>query len=468
IRDEEALNIIHQRLNRDIEHIKTVSKKMFEGIEYRLNRNEKFKVTGAIKPHPCNVTIKNNIPMGIDHLDNTVATFYHYGFGVGSRASTYLGFDGQADTLIRELNLPTAKTINIFASLLVLEHPKITPSWFQEWELFDKNGNQIGLKQTGNQWIAVSFKNRKGATTAQQEIILTDYTKSIVDTLIEHTQFAREALKEKGGSDWRYVMLVANLKGVNRSKNIGKLLSESENFNKTFEVNSYNDNKQLILSKSKAKELAEIVTLRNIRKARALQIYLETHSLKAVAEALGHKVLRLELMESYLPKPLMDYFNKRWIRQFQNAIIFEALKDSPYLFDALDFDESTLDEFLKNHRLGDLPENLERAISSIYSKENQKDINNSNELVFTLTTPLFQVLIAIQSVIDNATEDDLFKPIIEKWYQSSVFILSHFTLTDKGKKYRRPPEETIPLYELALSNPLDLDKFKENVLCRSN
>ncbi|WP_415837698.1 hypothetical protein, partial [Shewanella livingstonensis] len=464
IKDDEALSLIHQRLDRDLEHIRIVCNKRFEDINYRLQRNIKFRETGKIKPHPSNVTIKNVIPMGIDYLDNTVATFYHYGFGVGARTTTYLGFDAQGDTLLEELCLPTSQSLLFLALLLIIEHPKITPSWLQEWELFDRNGNQVGLKQAGNHWIAVSFKNRKGAVNAQQEVVLTDYSKSIVDVLIEHTRFARESLQINGGSDWRFVMLTANLQVASRSKNIGKLLTESNRSRQIFYVDSYNEDRQLILIKSEAKKLSPIVTLRSIRKARALQTYLETQSINAVAEVLGHKEVRSELIEIYLPQSLMNYFNKRWVRQFQNAIIFKSLKDSPYLFDALDFNEVSLEVFLKNHNLGELPIYLERASSNTCN--NKEYINNLDELVFTLSTPLFQVLLAIQHIIDNATQEDVFKPVIKKWYQSADFILKHFLLSQDSEKYRRPPKEAIPLYELALNNPLDLVLFKESILCR--
>ncbi|KPH91741.1 hypothetical protein AMS57_06550 [Pseudoalteromonas undina] len=466
IKDETALEVIQQRLNLDLEHIRTLTKRMFEGIQSRQKRNKKFVESGEIKPLPSNTGKRDKIPTGINHLKNTVATFHHHGFAVGSRTSTFLGFDGQGDALIEELNLPTTKSLNIIASLLILEHPKITPSWLQEWELYDRNGNQVGLKQTGKQWIAVSFKNRKGATTAQQEVILTDYTKTIIDVLIEHTSFARDTLKNNGGSDWRYMMLTATLQVAILPKNLGQQLAAHGPYQKALAVESYDNNQQALLNQESATNLAKVVTPRSIRRARGLQIYLKTQSLKAVAEALGHKEIRLELLEVYLPKPLMEYFNKRWIRQFQNAIIFEALKDSPYLFDALDFDESALDEFLKNHRLGDLPDNLQRI--SANEKENKEYINNLDELVFTLSTPLLQVLLAIQSVIDNAKNDEVFIPIINKWYQSAVFILNHFQLSQKGEKYRRPPEEAIPLYESALNNPLNLNVFKENILFHSN
>jgi len=464
IKDEKALEVIHQRLNRDLEHIRIVNEKIYEDINYRLKRNNIFRKSALIKPLQKDIHLYNHVAVGSDQLGNTVATFYHHGFGVGIKTTNYLGFAGQGNDLIRELNLPTSLTLNAIASLLVLEHPNITPSWFQEWMLFDLNGNQIGLKQTGNQWIAVSSKNRRGASLAQQEIILTAKSKAIVDTLIEHTQYAREALKRRGSSDWRYVILIANLQGAIRPKYISGLLIESQTYNEAIIVDSYDEKKQLILNRSNAKNLAQSISVRNIRKARGLQIYLETQSIKAVAEALGHKEIRVDLLELYLPKPLMDYFNTRWVRQFQNSIIFEALKSSTYLFDALDFDERALEEFLINHHFGDLPEFLEHKISNI--SDHQAHIRTPNELVFTLTTPLLQVLLAIKNVVENASNNETFKPVINKWYQSALFILNHFSLSQRGEKIRRPSEEVIHLYELALNSPLDSAKFKENVLCR--
>ncbi|EDM67816.1 hypothetical protein PE36_17665 [Moritella sp. PE36] len=464
IKDEETLNIIHQRLNRDLEHIRVVSQQLVDDIIQRHGRNIAYIKKGKVKPHPYHWSM--NVPAGSNYLETTIATFYHHGFGVGSDTGSFLGFPGEGSKLIHELNLPTSDTLMAFTALLVLEHPKITPSWLQEWVLFDEKNTKVGLKQVGKQWIAISYKNRKGPGMAQQEVVLTEYSKILVDGLIEHTQIAREALKKKGGNDWRYMMLTANVQKPRRTLHLNARLANASNYQNSLVVDSFDENGVLILSKSDAKGLASLITPRGIRKARGLQIYLETHSIKAVAEALGHKEAKLEILKSYLPESLMDYFNSRWVRIFQNAIIFEALQDSPYLFDALDFDAKALDEFLKNHRLGDLPEHLERAGSGIEDEKKQIQIEELDELTFTLSTPLFQVLIAIQHIIENAVEKDLFSPIIEKWYESAVFVLSHFSLIKKAKSYRTPPLEAKSLYDKALNNPLNLISFKENMLCR--
>ncbi|MEZ8189618.1 hypothetical protein [Vibrio sp. 1F279] len=489
IKDEEALNLIRKRLTRDLDHIRIVSHKIFIDILERHKRNLRYIDQGEVKPLPIKGSLKRFFPMGVEHLDNTVATFYHYAYGLElTNLPTFYGFPAQTESLVRELNLPTISTLNALISLLVLEHPKITPSWLESWELFDRHGNQVGFKQVSNQWLAVSFKNRKGATKAQQEVILNAYSRSIVELLIEHTCFARESLKGKGGDNWRYVLLTSNLKRPERPITLGKGFAAQGAYQQALAVNSYSNKPTLtpyrssypqfktihripptvlnrVLTITEAEELASIVTPRSIRKARGLQIYLETQSLKAVSEALGHKDVKLELLGRYLPRPLMDFFNQRWIRQFQNGIIYEALKESPYLFDALDFDESKLEEFLCNHGLHDLPENLKQAGSCPSNQENQSFTENMDELVFTLSIPLFQVLIAIQTVIDKASLYDEFKPVVERWYQSAIFILSHFSLDGRSTSYRRPEQECIPLYEEALNNPLDIQLFKENLLC---
>ncbi|WP_341661042.1 hypothetical protein [Vibrio sp.] len=490
IKDEEVLQLIHDQLNRDLKHIRLVSHKLFKQISERHMRNVDYIKSGQVKPLPRDGIRLQGYPIVINNLDNVVATFYHYGFGVGgvSGRTGFLGFSGEGDQLLKELNLPTISTLNVLVSLLVLEHPKITPAWLQEWELYDKNSNKVGFKQVGKLWVAVSFKNRKGASIAQQEIILNDYSKSIINLLIEHTSYVRDTLKKQGRSDWRYMMLKASLNKPERPNNLGHALAHQGAYHKSLIINTYCNNPKNIpfkinikpflsiykihtkvlnrvLTKSEAKELAAIVTPRSIRKARALQIYLETHSLKAVAEALGHKDVNFDMLESYLPKPLMDYFNQRWIRQFQNAIIFEALKESPFLFDALDFDENSLEEFLCNHGLKELPANLEQAKTCSVIEDNQSIIENIDELVFTLTTPLFQVLIAIQSMMDSASQHDVFKPIVERWHQAAIFILSHFSLDGKATNYRRADKDLIPLYKAAIDNPLDMNCFKENLVC---
>jgi hypothetical protein len=467
IKDDEAINIIEKRIDNDIKHIQICCQKIVDEIVFRQKRNNEFIKTGGIKT----LHQRNPPPMGLKvNLCNTVATYYHYGIGMlPSTVAITAWLDvetSRKSQLVKELNIPTVSNLLAFATLLVIEHPSITPAWLDKWELFDSKGRQVGFKKVGKQWVAVSNKSRRGPNLAQQFVYLNDYSKLLVDRLIEHTKVARDAMKQNGNTNWRKVMLYAHLGFTSSSQYLSSAFSSCENFQKHLIMDSFNESDQLVLTKSEAKKLSPLVTLRNVRKSRGLQVYLKTHSIKAVADVLGHKEVSLNTLRSYLPEPLMDFFNARWVRIFQNAIIFESMKDSPYLFDAIDISEENLAEFLNNHSLGELPSMLKKATGCIEVVDHQREIEQIDELVFTLSTPLFQVLIAIRTMVDKAADNDKFLPIIEQWYESAKFILSHFDFSDKARTYRSPPVESLMMYENAIHNPLDINNFKANLSCQ--
>lgn len=391
VKDEEAVTTIQKRLERDILHVKHVCEIKFKEIKERHKRNINLSQEGIVK-HGKTGSLK----IGADKLENTIATFYKLGIGgIQREYTTYLGFYGDTDTLNKELNLPTVSTMNVLLSLLVLSHPKITPSWLSEWELYDKKGNQVGFKQVGKQWIAVSYKNRRGATLAQQEVILTDETKEVIEFLIEHTKMARERLKSIGSTEWRKMIIFANVNKAFVYSNINIQLSR-----RSIDFYLWLSDSSLIpkgceLTEQDIKSISEICTLRSLRRHRALQIYLETRKIKAVKDALGHKEVILSTLSSYIPKPLMDFFNERWIRQFQNAILFEAMKDSKYLFESVDIEEKDITEFLSNHGINNIPETFNYGFGANLEPNRNGDISFDGA-TFTISTALLQLLIAIK------------------------------------------------------------------------
>lgn len=490
IKDEQALDIIYKRLSRDLKHIQIHSHTMVESIKRRHLRNLNHIENGKVKPLPTQGKGLKHIPLGANSLANTVATFYHHGVAVHKSYVTFLGFSGQSTKLVKELNLPTVNTLSAFISLLVLEHPKITPAWLADWLLYDRHGNQVGFFQSGKQWIIKSYKNRRGATLAQQEVILNPYSKSLVEALIEHTKFSREMLKKQGQDIYRYMIIACPSvsKKPIRYASLTTSLTDNTIYRQRMAMASFDPSPSqfpfaytpkvfskithiqptvinLLLPKSEAHELAQIITPRAIRKSCGLRIYLETRSLRAVSEALGHANVDIKLLSVYLPAPLIDFFNARWVRQFQNAIIYEALKDSPFLFDALDFTEEELEEFLGNHGLETLPEYLIKAKNLTGLAYQEESSNAIDELVFTLSTPLFQVLIALQQVVATANKEDIFKPLTEKWCEVAEFIISQFSTFEERTKFYHCDPECEVLYQKALANPIPLERFKENLLC---
>ncbi|WP_332420724.1 hypothetical protein [Vibrio metschnikovii] len=462
IKDEEAVSIIQQRVERDMAHIRHVCLLKLEELLEREDRNKAFQSKGSVKPLSSNSHNHQYYNLvGADKLDNTVATFYAHGIAAKYTGYlSFLGFHSNASQLNTELNLPTKSTLNVLLTLLVMEHPLITPSWLAKWDLFDVNGNMVGYKQVGNQHIAVSYKSRKGATNAQQEVVLNELSKSIVEFLIQHTRMSREHLKQKGNVNWRKMVLTATAVSAMRPSNLNGILHSAIDFYDWLQDKSLFDESSDITLKD-AKAISDIHSLRSIRRHRGFQIYLETRSMDAVAEALGHEKKDANLLISYLPKPLMDFFNARWIRQFQNAILLEAMKDSVHRLDAVNMSAQDIEEFLNNHGISNIPEHFDHGFVQQTTTDNE--VSESlvfDQLTYTISTSLLQLLMAIRIVVESSDDGESFLDIVAHWYQSAVFVLD--TLSS-GK--HSADDDLMGMLDIATNNKLDTDSIKGALLC---
>ena len=442
IKDEEAIQIIEDRLRESEDHVRASYYTVFERIKEKHERNLKLAKTGMVKPiRGVGGAVKRGeyVRVGLDHLENSIATFYEY--GIGAEVANHVVFFGGSHTnqdklnntaLVNELNLPTTATLGALCTLLVLDHPQLTPSALETWELFDKSGQITGYKQVGGSYVIVVYKNRKGAPKAQQVIELNEYSQSIVETLINHTELARQYLKANPSTDeyqenaWRYMLIKADLKNASWCSGFGSNIS-SASMNSAYRQWVYNHSSgmneadKLLLSKS--------VGLRSGRKLRAIRTYIKTHSLREVAEVLGHETVNVDLLNKYLPSALMDFFNARWIRQFQNALIYIAMQESDYLFEAVDIKPENIDEFLQNHGIHDIPKLFDKfkndAALSLVEKEEPRE--RFDEVTLTITKNVMRVLIAIKSIVDRSTEvqdGQTFRDIVSIWYEAATLILT--------------------------------------------
>jgi len=477
IKDEAAIQIIEDRLRASEEHVRASYHAVFERIKEKHERNLKLAKTGMVKPiRGAGGGVKRNeyVRVGRDRLANSIATFYKH--GIGAVVTNYACFLGGSYTncdklstsaLVNELNLPTTSTLGALCTLLVLEHPQLTPSALDNWELFDKNGQMTGYKQVGGNYVIVVYKNRKGAAKAQQDIILNEYSQSIVKTLIGHTELARQYLKANPSTDeyhensWRYMSIKADLNKASWCFDFGGNIATAS-MNGAYRQwvynhsSSMNEDDKLLLSKS--------VGLRSGRKLRAIRTYIKTHSLREVAEVLGHKTVNVDLLNKYLPSALMDFFNARWIRQFQNALIYIAMQESDYLFEVVDIKPENLDEFLQNHGIHDIPKLFGKfkndATLSLVEKEEPRE--RFDEVTLTITKNVMRVLIAIKSIVDRSKEvqdGQTFRDIVSTWYEAATLILTEDTRESTINAARSQ------LIATAKKNPLDMQLVVGALTC---
>ncbi|AZS27483.1 hypothetical protein DYL72_20310 [Vibrio anguillarum] len=466
IKDEEAIDIIEIRLSRVMGFMRQAFDRHFEKLKELQSRNEKLRNEGLVKPLLGNQggsgERRRSFSIGGEDLANTIATFYHYGINgyTGGEYNAFLGFVGDTGALSKELNLPTNSTLLTLTTLLVMEHPKITPSWLQKLQLFDEYGKKCGYFQSGEQYILSSEKERRGRNLAQQDVILNEYSKSIIDFIIEHTQLAREHLKSIGNPDWKYLLLTCSLYRAVKPTSKHELYRRHQS--RLRDLFSYSN--QILDDDSLSSEEIELISStsihRVVRRHKGLQIYLETRSQSAVADALGHKEVQPQLLESYLPKPLMEFFTERVVRQFQKAIILKAMEGSLYLLDAVNMSYEEMEEFLENHGIADIPDLNAKAFENSTS---DTELSLFDSIVFTVTVSLIQLLISIKKVIEgDSSKGELnFKDeLVEHWYNCAVYLLGCFEQGDfKGN------DDIEDMYTEAINNPLNPNVIKGAISC---
>jgi hypothetical protein len=89
------------------------------------------------------------------------------------------------------------------------------------------------------------------------------------------------------------------------------------------------------------------ISLKKIRNTEGVLEWFRTKSLRAVSKKLGNT--EKVVLQHYIPKALMDAWNTRMIRRFQNLLISVAAADEDWLLDVTDFSSlADLHAFLKD------------------------------------------------------------------------------------------------------------------------
>ncbi|MCW8929624.1 MAG: hypothetical protein OQL19_05225 [Gammaproteobacteria bacterium] len=457
--DDEAKEAIFESIILDIKHVVYHCKTLVEETMLRYERCQELKTAGKVKKN-LGPGINNSFDMSLDK--NVCATFYYYGFqsSVSNYYLQFLGHTDKSEKLNNLLCLPKSYLLYPFLYLLVEQHPAITDSWLLNWKLFDKNGRRTGFKQVNNVWVAVSFKKRKGKQKAQQTITLNETSKKLIEQIIDLTAYARDYLKTQGDDNYRSMLI--SVRGVNSKPTA---INQIEKLNRS-DVNIALSKTMIQQSPYRDKDYASNIinslSITTMRASCGVRVYLETNSVHKMAEALGHEEYKPQLINHYLPKPLWDYFTNRWVRLFQNAIVYEAMKDSPYLFDAMDINEDELEQFLANHRLKDIPDIMRRAKQRSQQIENDFDFNEAALLVSPLLLQVFFTVVNLVEANEKITD------VAQQFYTTAKFVLTHIQLAIEKDKNR--PELTVgndimAMYQFAKDNPLDKSILEGAILC---
>lgn len=411
VTDQEAMELLFKKIQMDVDIIVDWAKWAKDDIWQRYQQRIKLAETGKAKIIGCgggkhHVT-ENSYGWLTDrrnpeHLQNAAATFQHHGFVTNNEKNLQLLFPTPLELTAHQLAMPISGALLPHLILLVADHPSITPSYLEKLELFDKNEKLIGFTEIDGYTALVGRKDRRGPANAQQIIRLNNFTKEVVEQMIELTSPLRQYLRQKGDNNWRYLLLSCGMAFgyPNRIKRIAsdtsqpsRLRSLAESLGNTCK-----------LSPEERWEYVQRFSLPALRASAGVLVYLKERSVTKMAEALGHAQYQADLLSCYLPEPILAFFQERWIRLFQEGIIVEALKDSEYLLEASSFNSmEELHEFLDKHALKKMPGHLENP--DVYNQDYVKrQKNEGTEIIFGVNVGILSILISLQQAVSLAKQ----------------------------------------------------------------
>jgi hypothetical protein len=397
VTDEDAYDLLFKKIREEYETVENMANRLCEDIW----RRYEYRITAAKTGTPrfvnaVGINSGDNKWMtdreNPEHLKNACATFAQHGYSTSIEDSLTVLYPLPLSLTAAELALPTVEALYPHCLLLVIEHPKITTTFLEELELYDKNEKRFCFVQDGTKYRLIGHKCRRGAILAQQVVHLSDKAARLVQQIISITEPVRLYLRAHGDDNWRFLLLSCG-KGFAypcRWRNIsaGKWVRvRRERLVTALGVTSN-------LSEPERQDLVSRLTLSSLRASAGLLVYLETRSVEKMSRALGHAEYKPGLLAHYLPKTISDFFQERWIRIFQTGIIVEALKESPALMVAADFSNlAELHEFLAHHALKVPPDS---AADMLDLCDNKGVSNKKHRVLFGISTPILAALLSLE------------------------------------------------------------------------
>jgi hypothetical protein len=410
--DDQATKLVFEQLENDLERVKSFLEEELIGLFNFYEKGEELarKVT-SIRYNYTKKSFSENNELC---LANAISYFKvcHDGYCDTKNEQNLVFHHRTASAFTKteinnHLGLPTRSEAQVFMAYLTILNPSITEAALADANLLDRKGNRINAIETNKSVMISVLKDRK-KNSKWMEISYDDEGAEILEKWIEVTNPIRNYMRKNGISGWRKLI-------VYLSTPLGSpaTFKRSSNMYSTFRG-------YLIGHRYRLGDLADQVTFSKLRATKGIVIFMKKKNLSEMAQALGNT--NITSMRDYMPDALWEYFSNRWIRIFQNLLIIEATKDTPYLLDSTDFSSmAELDGFMRNFT---------------FNRSNEKcnDIKNKDaELVVSASHEVFSILKSLSSAVKNAVNDNkVVSGLALYWHEFSTTLGSH--IEDKNYK----------------------------------
>ncbi|WP_172566093.1 hypothetical protein [Vibrio navarrensis] len=231
----------------------------------------------------------------------------------------------------RFLGLLNPTDMAVAMSLLIREHANLTPEALAGAQLLNVRGKSyMLLTDEGQQQIFSVDKPRAGS---RKYAALTPRAIRVLRHLQRATAPVRALLKRSGHPHWRYILLGitqvrTNINTLGHPRRIDShLLHDTTGRNKFSLASCYPELANAGLGTG-------TLDFNKIRHTQGVLAWFDKGSIRAVQKRLGNSY-RVAI-EHYIPETLIQIWNERIIRRFQNVILVLAAAKEDYLLEVVD------------------------------------------------------------------------------------------------------------------------------------
>ncbi|MBD9502181.1 hypothetical protein IB256_15435 [Pseudomonas sp. PDM17] len=226
------------------------------------------------------------------------------------------------------LGIPFFRDFAAAATIITCDHPQFTATSLWWAKLLDKHEKSYVTIVGKNH--GTHFEIEKKRAHAIKQAILSDISESVLHDIIETTQPMREILNQSNSHHAHMLFLSSDNVGFG----IGSSVSWAMNGKKG--ASFYNLYEEEFLAAGLDRSS---VCLSKIRATCGILNWFKTGSISSFAKTLGNT--ERVVMRSYMPTWLLNKYNERIIRRFQQMLIISSTAKSPVLLHATDFTNMT-------------------------------------------------------------------------------------------------------------------------------
>lgn len=308
------------------------------------------------------------------------------------------------------LGMPTSFALTPFQIILSVYHSEITTTFVEDLELW-KGETRVSFIKTNTGYELIGYKDRRGSKNSEQKIILCPRAAAVVRMVEEITQPLRKYLKERRDINYQRLFLNSGVSFTHPKPHRDQVTSNRVDANAS--IRNMLIEQVSPHTKKTGEDLIDFIKKMNhsrIRAQAAVCDYIQHHNRARLAQKLGHAFLSKDLLDSYLPTAIYDFFATRYVRIFQKGIICEAMKDSKYLFRAAKFScLEDLHNFLIRYTLKEIPENLNST------GDNKLEKGAISEVGISVSTGSLTALLSLREAVKHSTTPKKVRGLARYW-----------------------------------------------------